>query len=61
MIDELSNKFIELYKIHCNGKEALDRLNYLIFNENVDKFNALSIDDQWVIRGYIDALRKIYG
>ena len=58
----LQNKF--LYYYNSNGRNpiwSVDSLEHEVFVEHYFEFEKLDKEDQWIIRNYIDALRKVYG
>lgn len=58
---EMDFKFLEIVQYEMSGKISKDILNYLIFDKYPNLFYALSEQEQWEVRFYIDAYNKIYG
>ena len=58
--ETLYNKFLEILSKHNNPQWALDELDYLVFVKYYYEFISFSDEEQWVIRNYMNSLRKIY-
>ena len=57
----LSDRFVEIMKAHGNPLWALETLEYEVFVKNIEALERLEMNDQWIIRNFMDALRRIYG
>lgn len=59
---KLEGRFLEIYNSNGqNLKWAVDTLHYEVFVANNYAFEQLNQDEQWIVRNYLDGLRKIYG
>lgn len=57
----LEAMFMGLLSKHGNPTWAREELDWIIFVEQGEHFTRLNEQDQWVVRNYLDGLKKVHG
>lgn len=57
----LEAMFLGLLEKHGNPKWAREELDWIIFVEQGEIFENLSEHEQWIVRNYLDGLKKVHG
>lgn len=57
----LEAMFLGLLEKHGNPKWAREELDWIIFVEQGEHFERLDESDQWIVRNYLDGLKKVHG
>lgn len=52
--------FLEISKKHGNGKWAFEELEYKLYVEHIDEYEALSEEDKFALNIYMIAFRSLY-
>jgi hypothetical protein len=58
---KLRNAFLKFVDEGLTGKQAREKLNWLVFVIHMEEFEQLSYDQQWEVRLYLEALKKVHG
>ena len=53
-------RFLEICKEHGNGKWAFEKLEWEVYVEGIDEYEALSEDEQWQLNTFMIAYRSLY-
>lgn len=53
--------FLQILDKHGNPTWAREELEWKVFVEHGVAFEALSKEDQWIVRNYMDGLKKVHG
>ena len=54
------NRFLEICKEHGNGKWAFERVEWEVYVDNIDAYEALSEDEKWILNTFMIAFRSLY-
>lgn len=57
----LEQSFLRAYRKHGNPQWAREELDWKVFVKHGEQFNQLSEVEQWIIRNYLDGLKKVHG
>ena len=57
---KLRMKFLDIVKKHGNGQWAFEELEWLVYVENIDEYEALSEDDKIRLNVFMRAFRSLY-
>lgn len=58
---KLRNAFLKFVDEGLTGRQAREKLNWLVFVIHSEEFEQLSYDQQWEVRLYLEALKKVHG
>ena len=58
---KLRNAFLKFVDEGLTGTQAREKLNWLVFVIHMEEFEQLSYDQQWEVRLYLEALKKVHG
>lgn len=58
---KLRNTFLKFVDEGLTGRQAREKLNWLVFVDHGKEFEQLSYDQQWEVRLYLEALKKVHG
>lgn len=58
---KLRTAFLKFVDEGLTGKQAREKLNWLVFVIHGEEFEQLSYDQQWEVRLYLEALKKVHG
>jgi hypothetical protein len=58
---KLRNAFLKFVDEGLTGRQAREKLNWLVFVIHMEEFEQLSYDQQWEVRLYLEALKKVHG
>ena len=58
---KLRNAFLKFVDEGLTGRQAREKLNWLVFVVHNEEFEQLSYDQQWEVRLYLEALKKVHG
>lgn len=58
---KLRNAFLKFVDEGLTGRQAREKLNWLVFVIHMEEFERLSYDQQWEVRLYLEALKKVHG
>ena len=61
MEQKLRNAFLKFVDEGLTGRQAREKLNWLVFVIHMEEFEQLSYDQQWEVRLYLEALKKVHG
>jgi hypothetical protein len=53
-------KFLDIVKKHGNGKWAFEELEWLVYVDGIDEYEAMNEDDKWVLNIFMKAFRSLY-
>ena len=57
---KMRTKFLNIVKKHGNGLWAFEELEWLVYVDGIDEYEALSSDDKYVLNMYMKVLRCLY-
>lgn len=57
---KIRNKFLDIVKKHGNGKWAFEELEWLVYIEHVDEYEAMNEDDKFLMNVFMKAFRSLY-
>ena len=57
---KLRMKFLDIVKKHGNGQGAFEELEWLIYVENIDKYEAMDEEDKIRLNLFMRAFRSLY-
>lgn len=57
---KMRKMFIEIVKKHGNGLWAFEELEWLVYVEGIDEYEALNADDKWVLNMFMRSFRSLY-
>ena len=58
---KLRNAFLKFVDEGLTGMQAREKLNWLVFIIHGEEFEQLSYNQQWEVRLYLEALKKVHG
>lgn len=53
-------KFLEIAKKHGNGLWAFEELEWLVYIENIDKYESLDEEEKFILNSFMKAFRSLY-
>lgn len=57
----LEQSFLKSLRNHGNPQWAREELDWKVFVKHGEQFNNLSEHEQWIVRNYLDGLKKVHG
>jgi hypothetical protein len=57
---KLRMKFLDIVKKHGNGQWAFEELEWLVYVENIDEYEAMDEDDKIRLNVFMRAFRSLY-
>ena len=57
---KLRNAFLEIVKKHGNGAWAFDELEWKVYVEHIDDYEAMNEDDKFHMNVFMRAFRSLY-
>ena len=57
---KMRRKFLEIVKKHGNGLWAFEELEWKIYVDGIDAYEALSEEEQWDLNTYMISFRSLY-
>lgn len=57
---KIRNKFLDIVKKHGNGKWAFEELEWLVYIEHIDEYEAMNEDDKFLMNVFMKAFRSLY-
>lgn len=57
---KLRMKFLDIVKKHGNGQWAFEELEWLVYVENIDEYEAMDEDDKIRLNVFMKAFRSLY-
>ena len=57
---KIRTRYLEIIQKHGNGLWALEELTWEIYDKHVDKYNALSEDEKYILNMYMKVLSCLY-
>ena len=57
---KLRNAFLEIVKKHGNGSWAFDELEWKVYVEYIDEYEAMNEDDKFHMNVFMRAFRSLY-
>lgn len=57
----LEQSFLKALRNHGNPQWAREELDWKVFVKYGEQFNKLSEHEQWIVRNYLDGLKKVHG
>lgn len=57
---KIRNKFLDIVRKHGNGKWAFEELEWLVYIEHVDEYEAMNEDDKFLMNVFMKAFRSLY-
>lgn len=58
---EIRSAFLKFVNEGLTGMQAREKLNWLVFVVHGEEFEQLSYSQQWEVRLYLEALKKVHG
>jgi hypothetical protein len=57
---ELITVFLKIVQKHGNGLWAFEELEWLVYIENIDKYESLNEEDKFILNAFMKAFRSLY-
>lgn len=57
---ELITVFLKIAQKHGNGLWAFEELEWLVYIENIDKYESLNEEDKFILNAFMKAFRSLY-
>ena len=57
---EMRNRFLEMAKKHGNGLWAFEELEWEVYIKDVDRYEAMSEEDKFILNKFMFAFRSLY-
>ena len=57
---KIRNKFLDIVKKHGSGKWAFEELEWLVYIEHIDEYEAMNEDDKFLMNVFMKAFRSLY-
>ena len=57
---KIRNKFLDIVRKHGNGKWAFEELEWLVYIEHVDEYEAMNEDEKFLMNVFMKAFRSLY-
>lgn len=57
---KIRNKFLDIVRKHGNGKWAFEELEWLVYIEHIDEYEAMNEDDKFLMNVFMKAFRSLY-
>ena len=53
-------KFLDIVKKHGNGLWAFEELEWLVYVDGIDEYEAIIKEDKWVLNIFMRSFRSLY-
>ena len=57
---KLRRKFLEIVKKHGNGLWAFEELEWLVYIDHIDDYEAMNEDDKYLMNLFMRSFRSLY-
>lgn len=57
---KIRNRFLEISKRHGNGKWSFETLEWEVYIDNIDAYEALNEEEKYILNSYMRVLRSLY-
>ena len=57
---KIRNKFLDIVRKHGNGKWAFEELEWLVYIEHIDEYEAMNEDEKFLMNVFMKAFRSLY-